>query len=399
MVISRFLVSALLTSWMIAPALAADAPLATPVDGAPFQARLAGATPDGQLRFAEGDNARQLTAADLVTWGTFAEATRGPQLLLSSGGVIVAGIISVDRQQLVAAADLAGEIRVPLAMLTGIVFRPPHDRYRRDQLNEKVLAVKRDTDVMILDNGDELTGTITGLHDDALSLETRSGNVGIDVSRISAVIFNPALVDKPPSAGLRILVGLRDGSRLVARSLNAADEEADLKFVGGMSLKVKLSDIVALQPLGGRVVYLSDLPVDSYRHIPYLSLTWPYQINRNVRGSQLRVGKKIYTKGLGVHSACRLTYALDRDYQRFEGEVGIDDQTAGRGSVIFRVFVDDGDGAWQPRYASPIVRGGDAPTPFSVDLAGAKRMSLLVDFADHGDELDYANWLNTRLVK
>ena len=34
-----------------------------------------------------------------------------------------------------------------------------------------------------------------------------------------------------------------------------------------------------------------------------------------------------------------------------------------------------------------------------VDLTGAKRLTLRVDFADRGDELDHADWLNARLVK
>jgi hypothetical protein len=39
------------------------------------------------------------------------------------------------------------------------------------------------------------------------------------------------------------------------------------------------------------------------------------------------------------------------------------------------------------------------PVPVSVDLGGAKRLDLVVDFADRADELDRANWLNARLVK
>jgi hypothetical protein len=74
--------------------------------------------------------------------------------------------------------------------------------------------------------------------------------------------------------------------------------------------------------------------------------------------------------------------------------LSIDDGTSGRGSVRFRVFVDG-----RPKYASPIVRGGTAPLPVSVDLAGAKRLDLVVDFADRADELDHANWLDARLVR
>ena len=39
------------------------------------------------------------------------------------------------------------------------------------------------------------------------------------------------------------------------------------------------------------------------------------------------------------------------------------------------------------------------PVPLSADLNGAKRISLLVDFADRGDERDHADWLNARLVR
>jgi hypothetical protein len=35
----------------------------------------------------------------------------------------------------------------------------------------------------------------------------------------------------------------------------------------------------------------------------------------------------------------------------------------------------------------------------SVDLSGAKRISLIVDFADRADEWDRADWLDARLVE
>jgi hypothetical protein len=67
--------------------------------------------------------------------------------------------------------------------------------------------------------------------------------------------------------------------------------------------------------------------------------------------------------------------------------------------VAFRVFTDDGGGEWREAASSGILRGGQAPQTLSADLKGAKRISLLVDFADRGDELDHADWLDARLVK
>jgi hypothetical protein len=80
--------------------------------------------------------------------------------------------------------------------------------------------------------------------------------------------------------------------------------------------------------------------------------------------------------------------------RRFEAELGIDDSTGGRGSVQFRVLVDG-----REKFASPIVRGGDAPLPISVDVTDAQKLELVVDYADRAEVLDHANWLNARLIQ
>jgi hypothetical protein len=35
----------------------------------------------------------------------------------------------------------------------------------------------------------------------------------------------------------------------------------------------------------------------------------------------------------------------------------------------------------------------------SLDVRSAQRLAILVDFADRGDQCDYANWLDLRLIK
>ena len=100
-----------------------------------------------------------------------------------------------------------------------------------------------------------------------------------------------------------------------------------------------------------------------------------------------------------MHSPARITYDLDRPYRRFQAEVAIDGEAGPRGSVVFRVFTDDGSGTWRERATSEIVRGGESPTPISVDLTTAQRISLLVEYADRGEELDHADWLNARLIR
>ena len=156
-------------------------------------------------------------------------------------------------------------------------------------------------------------------------------------------------------------------------------------LVEGKSLKLTASgqtfaaaprDLVFLQPLGGRVTYLSDLAPAEYRQTPFLShvgqvanlshdWTWPYGADRSVTGGLLRSGGRLFLKGLGVHSAARLVYLISPlpfagegqgvRARRFAALVGIDDSTAGGGSVVFRVLVDG-----QERFASPTIRGSDS---------------------------------------
>ena len=80
------------------------------------------------------------------------------------------------------------------------------------------------------------------------------------------------------------------------------------------------------------------------------------------------------------------------------GDFTIDDAAEGRGSVTFGVYVLR-DGKLSEAYKSDIVRGGEAPQRVSVDVAGAQGMTLVVDYAERGDEMDRADWLDARLVK
>jgi hypothetical protein len=194
-------------------------------------------------------------------------------------------------------------------------------------------------------------------------------------------------------------VGLRDGTRLLTRDVVIDERNAKLDMVGRGALSVETSAVVALQPIGGDVVYLSDLNDSGYRHIPFLSLTWDFRRDRDVTGGPLAAGGLRYLKGLGMHSAARITYNLDGEYRAFQADLAMDDSTDRRGSVTCRVFTDDGSGQWLIKYESPVIRGGEKPALVNVDLAGAKRISLLVDFADRGDEQDHINWLEARLIR
>ncbi|MGD9644990.1 MAG: NPCBM/NEW2 domain-containing protein [Pirellulales bacterium] len=391
-------------------ALAQDAPAvdasASPlgelvsVEGGRSRGRLVACDPVWKLTFATEKGTKSLAAADLVWWGTPVEPARGPLVLLADGSLLAANVEAVGREQVTIESPTFGELEVPLAEVAAVALAPPGTTARRDRWLDELRAVAGDTDELWLDNGDRLKGILKSVRPEAVELETDIGPATIEIARVAAIVFNPALAARHEPKGLRALLGLADGSLLVVDelSLKPAGKDkprlAQITTLGGISGTAAAAEVVYLQPLGGRVDYLSDLQPQSYRHIPYLTVEWPYRADRTASGNWLRAAERWWPKGLGMHSAARLTYDLRPEHQRFEAELAIDAEAGPRGSVVCRVYVDN-----QERFVSEVVRGGAAPVNVSVDVRGGKRVSLIVDFADRADELDYADWLSARLVR
>jgi hypothetical protein len=381
--------------------------LAIPVDGSSFRADLIAAAAD-HLTFAVDNQKKTISAADLVRWGQCPEQGRAGALVLADGSLITAEIVAADKDRLTADSDLFGSLKIPIESLAGVVFHAPSDRPRHDLLIDRLVRAAGESDRLILDNGDELTGLVDGITAAQVTLKTDAGPVAqIKSDRITAILFNPALRTRTPHAPreeekplttLTYLTAFTDGSRLLATRLSIDANSLKLT-AAGQSFAAPRSSLVFLQPMSGRAVYLSDLKPAEYSQTPFLTLAWPYQPDRNVTGGLLRSANNLYLKGLGAHSAARLVYDVSpralghRPATHFAAIAAIDDSTAGQGSAVFRVLVDG-----QERFTSPVIRGGDAPVPVSVDLRDAKRLELLVDYADRADVLDHANWLDARLV-
>lgn len=374
-----------------------------------FPAELAAVDRQWRISFRTDDNVRTVVASELVRWAAPCELSNQPYLLLVDGSVLAAHVLASDETKLNVESDWFGSLAIPLELIGGVLYHPPIDMRRRDRMLDELREPggrngaessaaddeqPRNSDLLILENGDRLAGTITGIDETKAALETQTGPVSVEMERIVAIRFNPSLLSPIRPRGFRCLVGFSDGSLLTVSELIADERETELSLSCALELKTEAGAVRFLQPLGGAAVYLSDLTSESYRHVPYLTLAWPYALDASVSGSRLRAGGRLYVKGIGMHSASRLTYRLDKPYRRFETELAVDDETAGRGSVVFRIFVDN-----REAYRSPVIRGRMPPVPVSVDVRNGKRLSLIVDFAERGDELDHADWLDARLVK
>src|SRR5262249_37518665 len=101
-------------------------------------------------------------------------------------------------------------------------------------------------------------------------------------------------------------------------------------------------------------------------------------------------------KGLGVHTASRLTYAVGVDDRIFEALVGLDDAAGKQGSPRAAVVVDGKP--QKPGWAGALT-WDSRPRPIRCTVAGAKRITLVSDLADFGDGQGCVDWANAKLIK
>jgi hypothetical protein len=111
-------------------------------------------------------------------------------------------------------------------------------------------------------------------------------------------------------------------------------------------------------------------------------------------GKTISIRGNTYAKGIGVHAASDIRFSLAGQYTSFTTDVGVDNETAGKGSVVFQIYVDG-----VLKYTSGTVRGTDAVKSATISVAGANELRLVVTNAGDNNDFDHADWAGARLIK
>lgn len=416
---------------VLANGLSADdsLPLAFAIGEPPLAAQLSGIDPEWNFSFRAGGKVRVIAAADLAYWGRYRDVEAGPQILLTDGGIIRADVLLIDESQVVV-GDASGlargmwdESSLPREAVRAIVLQPPAARADRDRLFRELRNYDGSEERFLLISGESIGGTLvaaprlgrfapTGAENQAetfrLARRAAADPLAVPAANVIAISLGSAKA-MPKDSRAGTWLGLNDGSLICVGSMKTKGNVLSLVPMSGGELKTSLAgrddpdkrfwdSVIYVEPPGARVRWLSELPGASYKQIPFLTIERAIGIDESVLNTRLRAANAVYRKGISMPSASRVAYDV-AGYRQFQSELAIDDAAGLLGSVVFKVLLADGGSQWSVAYQSPIVRGGDAPLPVAIDLKAATRMALLVDFADRGDEGDYANWLHARLVK
>jgi hypothetical protein len=138
-------------------------------------------------------------------------------------------------------------------------------------------------------------------------------------------------------------------------------------------------------------VYLSDVPWASARSGWSPNQDGLPRRDRDIEGRPMRLGTRVFRKGLGTHAPSEIVYGLDGKYSRFAATVG--GAEAG-GSVVFQVYGDE-----RLLFESGVLRGMREVKSIDVPISGFQRLRLVVTDAGDGYNADEANWAEARLLK
>jgi hypothetical protein len=238
------------------------------------------------------------------------------------------------------------------------------------------------------------------------------GVISPDLIRIAAVVFAHDTEeeekggDKKEESGKRrgpkITAYLGDGSRLTGNIASLDIRRLKITWRGD-TLTIPIADVGTVYFHNPSYVFLSDLePVEVDESLYFQKeQEWPWRRDRSVKyGQTLRIRGQVFQKGLGVHSKSMLTYQLDGRYSVFMATIGLDDEVEkeaneGReGNVDFRVT---GDG--KVLYEAKNVTVADKPKNININVAGVKRLTLVVDFGKNFHVQDRADWAEPILIK
>ncbi|MCH7990370.1 MAG: hypothetical protein IID46_14610 [Planctomycetes bacterium] len=209
----------------------------------------------------------------------------GSLLLLDNGDQLVIGLSKMTENNLFtewAKWPDGPVIEIPLETIRGILFHVPRNAAARIKIIRNLINAQKKNDVLILTNGNRVSGELLNIDFTELKWEGPVGKTVIPLTRVRAIGFNSELISFPKSEGQKFLLTLTDGSQITAKRIEMLPNfplRVQAEFA--TRLIIPASRLVSLRFLGGRVHYLSDLKPVEYEFTPYLSTQWPLQHDRN----------------------------------------------------------------------------------------------------------------------
>lgn len=329
---------------------------------------------------------------------TAATENQGPPTIAVYGrdkSVLRGELVSLDEESVTIKPGWAGEIKVPLTAVGGIVFTSVGTAADRQQFDQKLRDPASEDTALVLGRERDLssiTGVAHQVADGKLRFSFEGEDRSINVARLVGIVYAKS-PKKSSAAKPHQVAHLLSGDLLTGEWKSAGDDQLAFETAWG-SVNVPRAAVARVVFRNGKVTFISDLDPVAVEETPYFGRLINYRRDQAIDGGPLKLKGKTYSKGLAVHSRSVLTYALDGEYESFKATVGFDESSQGRGRVICRVIGDN-----KELFAEPDLAATGEPVAIDVVVTGVKQLSLEVDYGENEDTGDRVIWAEARLFR
>ncbi len=305
------------------------------------------------------------------------------RLVLRNGDVLQGAPVGMHGAAIQFKVTELGTIEAPLravaALETSDVQTPP--------------ARAVDKDVVLMRNGDTLEGVFLGMTDGKLQMQSDLGTSAVDLDAVTRLSLGGAA----PARGvpeLSVRVTFLSGSVLTSKTLRWTVHDVLLTDPAGQERKCAADQILSVEVLGGRVVWLTELDPAKDEQVSTFGSKWPTAINRNVMGGPLMLNKTTYDRGLGVHTQSVLTYDLKGAFATLTLRCGVDDSAQPYGEANLSVVL-DGKVLWEGKG----MKAGQISAALSLDVKGGKTLELRAEPGSRMDVEGRVDWVRVALIR
>lgn len=331
-----------------------------------------------------------------IVLGEAGKPSEGSAIYLRNGDILRGlKILSGDDSKLSFKSEGCGELTLENKFVHALTF-PTKERLDPDVIEGFLKAPKSKEDSLLLPKGDTTSGYLEKFTSKDLSFNAGGQSRAYAFEQIAGLRLAP-LEEFKPRTDLVASISLRDGSRITGKILALKSGALSVEGINQQPWRIPAESIATIEFKGGKMVYLSQLNPSAAEERPYAGgapVVFHWRKDKSAIGETLKIAGREFPRGLGVHSYSKLTFSLEKQYDKFLCVVGLDAAAGSSATCTWKVLVDGKESA------AGIAKAGAKAEEIKIVVKGATLLELVCDYGpdedDAGDQLD---WAGARLIK
>lgn len=251
---------------------------------------------------------------------------------------------------------------------------------------------------------DQLDGTVLDVGAESVQFEFEGEKIDVRREKLEGIVYyEPAKREFSPPACRLIDSG---GSAWSLKTLELAEGRLRGTAVGGAAIDIPLEAVGKIDYSVGNVLLLAEMEPDTGGGDPAVSLqpsamTFKFGRVFGVRAgpplgtTRFQIDGKTYGGGLSLHSPASLVYRVPEGFRWLRAVAGVDDSVVVPGHFDL-VVLGDGKELFRHKFQGADQRG---PVPLDLEIAGVRRITIVLDPADGQDIGDQLDLCEARLTK